>query len=291
MRNKSSYKLLFNNLWLAEPEKIKKLNPALKIGYILGNNQKMNMARERAALLSIEQEVLPKNYKIEDTVGNFESKKNIAALLSKPDFLSNKEKPTDIQIKTLEKLINNWEELQETVTNCNKCDLCYGRKNVVIERGSRAAKWMFIGEGPGAEEDKQGLPFVGVSGQLLDKMIAAMKLSPQNDAYICNVVKCRPPYNRNPEKTEINACQNFLFSQIDLIKPKIIVTLGRFASQTLLNTDLATGKLRGKVYKFNDIPVIVTYHPAYLLRNPEAKKDAWVDLQLAIKTIENYNAN
>lgn len=294
MRNNNAYKLLFNNLWIAEAEKVQKLNPYLNIGSILENEQNMNIAKEKAALLSIPNELIANNYPRQEMKSNFEAKKNIAALLSKPDtFSADKintlEEKANIQVQ--DSLIDNWEELNDKITNCNKCDLCYGRKNVVIERGNKLAKCMFIGEGPGAEEDKQGTPFVGVSGQLLDKMIAAMKLSSESDVYICNVVKCRPPYNRNPENVEINSCQNYLFSQINLIKPKIIITLGRFASQTLLNTDLATIKLRGKVYKFDNIPVIVTYHPAYLLRNPDAKKDAWLDLQLAMKTIENHNAN
>ena len=179
---------------------------------------------------------------------------------------------------------NNWEELVSQAQNCEKCKLCYGRTNVVIERGNRNAKWMFVGEGPGEQEDLQGKPFVGASGQLLDKMIQAMDLDRHNDVYIANVVKCRPPHNRNPEEEEIAACSNYLFSQIALVKPSLIITLGRYAAQTLLNTDLAVGKLRSKVHNYQDIPLIVTYHPSYLLRTPAAKKDAWADLQLAMRT-------
>lgn len=181
-------------------------------------------------------------------------------------------------------LIDNWQELEHQIINCQKCKLCYGRKNVVIDRGKRNARWMFIGEGPGEQEDIQGKPFVGASGQLLDKMITAMQLSPENDVYIANVVKCRPPNNRNPNEEEIAACSNYLLSQIAMVKPDIIITLGRFAIQTLLKTTLAVGKLRNKVNYYQDTPVIATYHPSYLLRTPEAKKDAWADLQLAMRT-------
>ena len=176
-----------------------------------------------------------------------------------------------------------WDFLVNQVNNCTSCKLCDSRKNVVIERGNRLAKWLFVGEGPGEEEDIQGLPFVGASGQLLDKMLNAMKLDRNNDVYICNVVKCRPPYNRNPEPDEISACNKYLINQIAMVNPQIIITLGRFASQTLLNSTLATGKLRKQVHKYKNIPLIVTYHPSYLLRNPSAKKDAWEDLQLALQ--------
>lgn len=187
------------------------------------------------------------------------------------------------------KLHSSWQELNNQIVGCEKCSLCNGRTNIVIERGNRAAKWMFIGEGPGEHEDLQGKPFVGASGQLLDKMISAMKLNPIEDVYIANVVKCRPPFNRNPEKEEIIACSNYLFSQIELVKPDIIITLGRFAAQTLLKSDVAVGKLRNKVHTYKNIPLIVTYHPSYLLRTPNAKKEAWHDLQLALK-IKDDNA-
>lgn len=183
-------------------------------------------------------------------------------------------------------LIDNWDTLVNSITNCTKCDLCHARKNVVIERGSRTARWMFVGEGPGEQEDLQGKPFVGASGQLLQKMIGAMKLNPETDIYICNVVKCRPPSNRNPEAKEIELCKNYLFSQIELVKPQIIITLGRFAHQTLLNTNEALGRLRLKQHYYKKIPLIVTYHPAYLLRNPSAKKDAWADLQMAMQVVQ-----
>jgi len=188
-------------------------------------------------------------------------------------------------------LIDNWQQLQHLVINCQDCKLCNGRKNVVLERGNRNARWMLVGEGPGEHEDIQGKPFVGASGQLLDKMITAMKLDPATDVYIANVVKCRPPHNRNPAPEEISSCKNYLFSQIELVKPNIIITLGRFAMQTILDTELAVGKLRNKINYYKGIPVIATYHPSYLLRTPDAKKDAWSDLQLAMKTFTESSKN
>lgn len=182
---------------------------------------------------------------------------------------------------------HSWQELIHEISNCDKCKLCHGRTNIVIERGNRQAPWMFIGEGPGEQEDLQGKPFVGASGQLLDKMIAAMKLDATTDIYIANVVKCRPPHNRNPETEEIQACSNYLTNQIRLVNPQIIITLGRFAAQSLLNTEQAIGKLRKQVHHYQQTPVIVTYHPSYLLRTPSAKKDAWEDLQLAMQTFAN----
>lgn len=178
----------------------------------------------------------------------------------------------------------NWEQLAHKVSICENCKLCENRTQTVLERGNRNAKWMFIGEGPGEQEDLQGRPFVGASGQLLDKMIAAMKLNTENDVYIANVIKCRPPRNRNPEPEEISSCKNYLLQQINLVKPQMIITLGRYAVQTLLDTELAVGKLRGKVHHYQDIPLIATYHPSYLLRTPSAKKDAWDDLQLAMRS-------
>lgn len=182
-----------------------------------------------------------------------------------------------------------WDKLCFSIKNCAKCELSYGRTHPVIDRGNRNAKWMFIGEAPGAEEDLQGLPFVGLSGQLLEKMISAMNLDLNHDIYITNVIKCRPPHNRNPQPSEIAACSDYLTSQINLVAPQIIITLGRIAAQSLLAIDTAIGKLRGNIYYYQQIPVIVTYHPAYLLRNPNAKKDAWADLQLALKTFSTIS--
>lgn len=182
---------------------------------------------------------------------------------------------------------DDWQQLEKSIQSCRRCVLCKSRTNVVIERGNREAKWLFIGEAPGSEEDKEGKPFVGKAGQLLDKMIVAMNLNPDKDVYICNVVKCRPPNNRNPDINEINNCKNYLYNQINMVSPTIIVTLGRFATDALLDSGLSsinTLRLKKNVYK--TIPVIVTYHPAYLLRNTTAKKDAWQDLKFALSVFE-----
>lgn len=182
---------------------------------------------------------------------------------------------------------NNWQKLEESIKLCNRCVLCKSRQNVVIERGNRTAKWLFVGEAPGAEEDKEGKPFVGKAGQLLDKMILSMNLDQNKDVYICNVIKCRPPNNRNPDNEEINNCKNYLYNQINMVSPTIIIALGRFATQALLEDNLfSINKLRLKKNFYKNIPVVVTYHPAYLLRNVNAKKDAWQDLKFALSIFE-----
>lgn len=248
-----AYKLLYNNLWLVNKGRISKLNPTY---------------------------IVPEDIKKATTSNSVKIKTPSHIQALKPVLI---DKPKDLAIPNTSELILNWDKLISTISDCRLCPLCENRKNVVIERGNRQASWMFVGEAPGRDEDEQGRPFVGNSGQLLNKMIQAMKLDKELDVYICNVVKCRPPSNRNPEENEIAMCKNYLLSQIELVKPQIIVALGRFASQMLLNSTLAIEKLRGKVHKFNDIPLIVSYHPAYLLRNVDAKKKAWEDLQLALK--------
>lgn len=188
-------------------------------------------------------------------------------------------------INTSPESITTWQELEQAIKSCDKCQLCNGRTHVVIDKGNRNAKWMFIGEAPDENEDRDGLPFVGDAGKLLDKMITAMNLDIAQDVYIANIIKCRPPKNRNPEENEIQQCYPYLKQQIALVKPDIIVTLGKFSSQTLLNSDLAINKLRNQVHEYNGIPLIATFHPSYLLRAPENKKLAWDDLQLAMQTI------
>lgn len=275
MKNQDQYQLLYNNLWLH------KSTPDTR--FI--NNDKLTIAKQQEVLVTkqatpqiMEAAAAKPTVQLEQAV----TAKEIIAHYPKIDKQV-AAIPVKVVSNSMEPLITNWDTLVSEITNCTRCELCHGRQNVVIERGSRTAKWMFIGEGPGENEDLQGKPFVGAAGALLQKMLLAMKLDPENDVYICNVVKCRPPYNRNPEDSEINSCKNYLLSQIALVQPQIIVTLGRFAFHTLLNTTAATAKFRGKINYFNEIPLIVTYHPAYLLRNPAAKKDAWTDLQLALQ--------
>jgi DNA polymerase len=170
------------------------------------------------------------------------------------------------------------DEVRRALGDCKRCKLCSGRKNLVFGVGNPKARLVFVGEGPGAEEDNQGIPFVGVAGQLLTKMIAAMGYS-RDEVYICNVVKCRPPGNRNPEPDEIAACQPFLEAQLNAIRPSVIIALGKFAAQTLLRSDTPITRLRGQWREYVGIPLMPTFHPAYLLRNPVEKKAAWTDLQ------------
>nr|WP_256988530.1 uracil-DNA glycosylase [Bordetella genomosp. 9] len=175
--------------------------------------------------------------------------------------------------------------LRERVLECRSCGLCQGRRQAVFGMGAENARWLVVGEAPGEQEDRQGLPFVGRSGQLLDAMLAAVGMSRERDVYIANVIKCRPPGNRNPKPEEIAACRPYLMRQIALLKPQRILVMGRFAAQTLLETDAAIGSLRGRVHTLKtdagEIPMVVSYHPAYLLRSPVEKARAWQDLRLA----------
>lgn len=178
-----------------------------------------------------------------------------------------------------------WDELRQAVAGCTACGLCQGRKQAVLGIGDVAADWLFVGEAPGAEEDERGEPFVGQSGKLLDAMLAAIDLQRGRNVYIANSVKCRPPDNRAPEPAETAACWPFLARQVELIRPKLIVTLGRPAAQTLLQQDVKISAARGMAHDFAGIPLIITYHPAYLLRNLPDKAKAWEDLCFMRKTM------
>ena len=177
---------------------------------------------------------------------------------------------------------SGWDQLEAEVAACRACRLCERRRQAVLGAGDRAASWLFIGEGPGAEEDAQGEPFVGPAGQLLDSMLAAIGLARQEDVYIANAVKCRPPANRTPEAVEIAACRPYLERQIALIQPKLIVLLGRAAAHAVLRKDDTLSSMRGKTFEYRagerSIPLIVTYHPAYLLRTLPDKAKSWEDL-------------
>lgn len=174
----------------------------------------------------------------------------------------------------------DWEILQEQVVNCTACALHQTRTQTVFGVGNRQSKWLFVGEAPGADEDAQGEPFVGRAGKLLNAMLQAIHL-PRETIYIANVLKCRPPDNRNPAPQEMACCAHFLQQQIALLNPQIIVALGTIAAQHLLATDTPIGKLRGKCWTYGQIPLIATYHPAYLLRRATEKRKAWQDLQFA----------
>jgi DNA polymerase len=186
---------------------------------------------------------------------------------------------------------STWEHLADAVANCTRCKLSTTRTQGVLGVGDRNADWLIVGEAPGADEDAQGEPFVGQAGKLLDAMLASIDLARGNKVYITNVLKSRPPGNRNPEPDEIAACMPYLLAQIELIRPKIIVALGRFAAQTLLQTDEAIARLRGRVHLYQGVPLIVTYHPAYLLRNLPDKARAWEDLCLARRTYATLAPN
>jgi len=178
----------------------------------------------------------------------------------------------------------DWDALAERVATCTRCRLCEKRTNTVFGVGDRAAQWMLIGEAPGENEDRLGEPFVGQAGKLLDNMLRALSLARGENVYIANVIKCRPPGNRNPEPDEVARCEPYLQRQVALVKPKIIVALGRFAAQSLLKTDGSIASLRGRVHQYEGVPVIVSYHPAYLLRSLHDKSKAWADLCLARDT-------
>ncbi|MFM0205961.1 uracil-DNA glycosylase family protein [Paraburkholderia sediminicola] len=189
------------------------------------------------------------------------------------------EAPEPSSIQTLD-----WDALSERVAACERCRLCEKRTNTVFGVGDRNADWMLIGEAPGENEDRLGEPFVGQAGKLLDNMLRSLTLARDSNVYIANVIKCRPPGNRNPEPDEVARCEPYLQRQVALVKPKLIVALGRFAAQSLLKTDASISSLRGRVHEYEGVPVIVTYHPAYLLRSLPDKAKAWADLCLARDT-------
>jgi DNA polymerase len=176
------------------------------------------------------------------------------------------------------------DDIRRELGDCRRCKLCDGRKQIVFGSGNPRARLVFVGEGPGAEEDVQGLPFVGAAGQLLTKMIQAMGLR-RDDVYICNVVKCRPPGNRNPEPDEIAACEPFLRAQLQSIQPEVVVALGKFAAQTLLRDSTPITRLRGQWRTYQGMRLMPTFHPAYLLRNPAEKKPCWEDLKAVMAAL------
>ncbi|HHJ13552.1 MAG TPA: uracil-DNA glycosylase [Gammaproteobacteria bacterium] len=180
----------------------------------------------------------------------------------------------------------DWETLQARVSACTACELHASRTQAVFGVGNRVADWLIVGEAPGADEDRQGEPFVGRAGQLLNAMLRACGLE-REAVYIANILKCRPPRNRDPRPEEVLACEPYLLRQIALVRPRIILAVGRIAAQNLLQCDTPIGKLRGRVHHFRDtgIPLVATYHPAYLLRSPAEKRKAWSDLQLAMRTL------
>jgi DNA polymerase len=196
--------------------------------------------------------------------------------------------PLDARIAQITGLA--WPELKQCVADCTACQLHKGRHKTVFGVGDEQADWMFVGEGPGADEDMKGEPFVGQAGKLLDSMLAAIKLKRGENVYIANVVKCRPPNNRNPEPGEVEQCEPFLHRQIELIKPKLLIALGKVAAVNLLKREASVTSMRGKVHDYRGIPMIVTYHPAYLLRSLPEKAKAWEDLCFAVETMQGLQS-
>lgn len=180
----------------------------------------------------------------------------------------------------------DWDELEADIRACKACRLCEKRRQAVPGVGDRRAAWMFVGEGPGAEEDQRGEPFVGAAGKLLDAMLAAIGLQRGENVYIANAVKCRPPHNRTPQADEIASCHPYLARQIELVRPRVVVALGRPAALALLDAEISIGASRGRVFDRGETPVVVTYHPAYLLRNPADKAKAWEDLCFARRLMQ-----
>lgn len=288
---KTTHDLLIGNLWQPRKEQIEKLHeqfelPAAKltslktIARIAGTNPVTITPPHNPiapAQLTIHNEIVPI---ITPPMGQ---KQITAKFINKTEVA-----PTNKPLinKTL---IADWHTLQNSATNCEECNLWQHRTHVVIERGNRKAKWMFISDWPSEQDDLQGKPMQANSGELLDKMIAAMQLDVEKDVYITNIIKCRPAGTRKPTSDEINHCSNYLFSQINLIKPQIIITLGSDAAQSLLQITTAINKLRQQVHYYQNIPLIVTYHPADLIHTPHLKKGAWEDLQLALNTFKQLN--
>ncbi|MDC7126244.1 MAG: uracil-DNA glycosylase [Spirochaetales bacterium] len=182
------------------------------------------------------------------------------------------------------------EKLVSEINCCELCELCQRRNNPVPGAGALNPSVMFIGEGPGAEEDRTGIPFVGAAGQYLDKWLSAIHLDREKDCYIGNIIKCRPPGNRDPYPDEIAACKPFLIRQLTLLKPKMIITLGRFAAQFICNSQDGIGRLRGRVHYYEGIPVVPTYHPSAVLRNPEYRKPVWDDLKQARELLDDIES-
>jgi len=192
---------------------------------------------------------------------------------------------SEVSTVTTAEIPTTLDELQKSLDGCSRCSLCQQRHHLVFGAGNPQARVVLVGEAPGREEDLRGYPFVGEAGQLLEKILLAMNLS-RETVYICNVIKCRPPGNRDPKPDEIAACEPFLKQQLALIKPEIIITLGRFAAQTLLKTSAPIGRLRGQWREYEGIALMPTFHPAYLLRNPSGKRPVWEDMKLVMQRLD-----
>jgi uracil-DNA glycosylase family 4 len=199
------------------------------------------------------------------------------------------EMPANDQAAAVDTENLSWEELRECVSECTRCELSASRTKTVFGVGNQSADWMIIGEAPGGEEDRRGEPFVGRAGQMLDEMLRAIGQR-RDTVFIANILKCRPPNNRDPKPAEAAECRSYLERQIALLQPKIILAVGKIAAQNLLGTDDPVGRMRGRPHEHNGIPLVVTYHPAYLLRSPSHKRDSWNDLSRAISLLSETAA-
>lgn len=224
------------------------------------------------------------NKELEEIIKAVKKHIEIENLEGSSDLLVKGEK---VQKVTKAQKVLTLETLKEDVSICTKCDLSKTRTNIVFGAGSPKAELMFVGEAPGMEEDLQAMPFVGRAGQLLTKIIESIGLRRQ-DVYIANILKCRPPQNRNPLPTEILACENYLIKQIELIEPKVICALGKFATQALLRVQDPISKLRGRFFDYHGIKLMPTFHPAYLLRNSSGKREVWEDMKKIRKELSKY---
>ena len=229
-------------------------------------------------------EVVPAVEPVVEAVVSTVSTERIVEPVQPPSHVVNEDKIEKGQSEVSVEL--SWPELKQKVRDCTECKLRAGCTQTVFGVGDEKADWLFVGEGPGADEDVRGEPFVGKAGQLLDNMLLAIKLKRGNNVYIANIVKCRPPANRAPEAEEVATCLPYLQKQIALIQPKIIVALGKIAATALLGKNSTLGSLRGTLHDYQGTPLIVTYHPAYLLRSPSEKAKAWQDLCFATDTMQ-----
>ncbi len=282
----SSCKLLYNQLWEVDIVKLKQLNPS----FVADNNleDKSSIAQYTRPAPQINAIITPHTTIQENQITSIANLKN-----SPKDHTPDITQPSIIPIapKPLKHSITpiNFKELITEITQCTKCELSKNNRNRVIYRGHENADWMFIGDIPELADDKTGMPFSGTGGEILNNMISAMNIDIKTNAYICNLVKCSTYMNNNPTQSQIESCCDYLHKQIQLVKPKLIITLGWLAIKTLTNKNEPMNKLRGNIFEYNNIPVIPTFHPTYLLRNISAKKDTWDDLQFAMKIFNENN--
>ncbi len=266
MLKNTRFKLIFKQLYLADESKIKKINPKIDVPIIATDN-----------IASKEQ-------------ANLSTRLNTYKLRLQPAPLVKQEPESNSIINTITDN-TDFGVIFDKMQSCTLCDLCNSRQNVIIERGNRAARVMIVGDYPTHDDDNYGYPFAAANGELLDKMIQAMQLDVTKDVYITNLIKCKPKANLEPTQTQINLCKNYLFSQIKHVKPIVIIALGRFAGQVLLNNSLSIKDMRNKINYYNDIPVIVSYSVETIKRASvdvkyfEYKKATWEDLQLAMQII------